>query len=140
MATQQSWTVWVDAQGVQSVRSLNGASSTAAIVSALEAYSNATVLTFAEGTVTAPATTPTAAAYPSVTAVAYLIFTDGAGHNARVALVAPQAAIFLSDGVSVDPTAIAPLIAACIGTLQTAAGTTVTAFVSGTLGAGGGNF
>ena len=139
MPSQQSWTVWLDSNGEQSVRSLTGASSTAAIVAALEAYSNATAKSFAEGPLTVPGTVPVAAPYLSVRQVAYLTFTDGVGHNATVALPSPHVGIFLADGVSVDPTMIAPLIATCIGTLQTGAGTLVTAFVSGSLGPGKGN-
>lgn len=136
MSTQQSWTVWIDANGQQTARSLTGGSSTAAVVAALEAYSNATVKSFAEGPLSVPGTSPATAPYLSARQVAYLTFTDGVGHNAVVALPAPQLGIFMPDGQTVDPSTIGPLIAACIGTIQTGAGTLVTAFVGGSLGPG----
>lgn len=136
MSVVQSWTVWIDANGQQTVRSLTSQSSTAAVVSALEAYSNATALSFAEGPLVNPGASPSTGAYLSARQVAYLRFTDGAGHVAVVALPSPKSNIFMSDGVTVDPTAIAPLIAACIGVIQTGAGTLVTAFQSGSLGEG----
>lgn len=136
MPDTQGWIVWIDANGEQQVRSVTGATSPAAIVSALEAYSNAVVKSYAEGPLTTPGLTPSSAPYLSVRQVAYLNFTDGVGHYARLALPSPQVGIFLADGVSVDASMIAPLIAACIGTLRTGAGTLVTAYVSGSLGPG----
>ncbi len=136
MATARMSIVWVDAAGAMSTRTITAQVSAAAILSAAQAYTNAQPLETWEGAIGSGYPAPSAAAYLSAGSVVYLVFTDGVGHNVTLALPGPSTSIFLPDGVSVDPTTIAPLIAACIGTLTTAAGTVVTAFVSGQLGPG----
>lgn len=136
MATQQMWVVWVDANGMQSVRSITTQSGAAAILSAMTAYTNAGVLTEVEGDLIVGSPVPASAPYLSATQVAYLNFTDGMGHYARLPLVSPQSSIFQTDGISVNALAIAALISACQGNLLTGAGTLVTAFTGGQLGPG----
>src|SRR5437763_751795 len=118
MATQQMWVVWIDANGQQSVRSITTTTGASAILAAMQVYSNAVPKSQAEGNLVVPGGTPATAPYLSASQVAYLTFTDGAGHNASLPLVAPATSIFNADGVSVSALAIAALIAACIGVLQ----------------------
>jgi hypothetical protein len=138
MATQKMTVFWADAAGLSQARTYTTAAGATALVAALQAKSNAVAADLWEGTEVTSATPATAAQFPTVQAVAYLRFTDGAGHTATVALPAPQGSIFLSDGFSVDPTQIAAIIAQAIGVVETAAGTLVTAFDSGWLGTGPG--
>jgi hypothetical protein len=63
-----------------------------------------------------------------------LTFTTATGELVNLSLPAPKGAIFKADGVTVDPSAIADVIAACIGNLCTAAGVAVSAYVGGVRG------
>lgn len=125
--------MWVDGAGervLQVVRTLSGASS---IVAELEAVSQAKVVESWEGDDTTFSVIPGTGTYITVRQTAVLYFADGVGRIARLLLPAPDSSIFLSDGVTVDPTTIPSLITACIGSLLTGAGTTVTSFVGGQL-------
>lgn len=136
MAEQRMSVVWQDANGQQTVRSISTAFGGSTILGDLFALSNAAPFQYWEGTLVTPSDTPSTNPYLSARQVAYLTFRDAANNTARLALVSPHSSIFLSDGVTVDPSAISTLITDCIGNLMTAAGTTVTVFVSGVLAGG----
>jgi hypothetical protein len=136
MAIQAMTVVWQDANGSFTLRSLKTLAGAAAIATALQGKSNAAVVETWEGTDTFTGAIAGAGSYLSAGQVAYLEFTDIANNVTTVALPAPDSAIFQADGVSVDATQIAGIIAACIGALTTAAGNAVTAFKAGRLGTG----
>lgn len=129
----QMWVVWVDANGQQTVTSINTSLGAGSILAALEALSNATPKTTAEGSLIVPGTLPTAADYISVRQVAKLTYTDGAGSFAVLSIPAPTLGIFGTDGDSIDPTAVASVTLVAIGNLLAGSGNPVTAFVSGVL-------
>ena len=132
MANQRQSVVWIDAQGVtrQTIFLANATGST--IRAKLLLHSNADTLDWSEGIDHingSPA--PVVATYTSVHDSAVLLFADGSGNQASLALPAPQSAIFLSDTVTVDPSAIADIITAATTYLVNSAGNTVTTYLTG---------
>jgi len=100
-------------------------------MAAIQGVSNSDVQEWWEGTDHVLSPLPVFATYPDVSDAARLTYTDAGGSLANLTVPAPQSGIFLADGVTVDPTAIAVLTAACVGNLCSGAGGLVTAFVSG---------
>jgi len=100
-------------------------------MSALAAQSNAVVQDFWEGTDVFPFLVPVNALYPAVADYASLLFADAGGDETYINLPAPKAAIFLADGVTVDPAAIAAIIAAAQSEIITASLSLVTTYLGG---------
>lgn len=124
--------VFVDANGHTRLTLVNSTAGAAGVQAALLAVSNADILNSEDAALTvngAPA--GVAAVYQDVSDSAALYFQDAAGNLTTVQLVAPQAGIFMADGETVNPAAIAALIAAVVGTVITPAGGLVTAYVGG---------
>lgn len=105
----------------------------AGIQTALLNHSNAGITAEWEGTLTSPGPAPTSAVYAGVQPMAELLFVDAFGNVAKLMLPAPTLGSFLADQTTIDPSAIADIIAAAIGSLITSSGNAVTAFVAGTL-------
>ena len=103
----------------------------ATIMAKLQLHSNADVQSWFEGPDNILTPSPVAAAFPDVVDLARLTFTDAFGSLVNLALPAPQSSIFLADSVTVDPSAIADVITACIGHLCSSGGSLVTAYVAG---------
>ena len=117
---------------IKLVRTITGAGT---LMSDIVAVSDADWINWWEGTLNvngAPA--PTAAQYQSVGQQAHLVFACADGTSARIDIPAPQIGIFLSDGVTVDATMIATLIADAIGNLLSPSQSPATAYLSGVLG------
>lgn len=125
--------VWIDAQGEKVLHVITTDTGVGAIETALEAKSNAGVVECWEGLDELSSPTPTAATYPTVRATVVLTFTDGVGSFAKLFIPAPVSSIFAADGVSVDPTQIAGIIAAAVGHLVCGSGNVATAYVGGQL-------
>lgn len=102
------------------------------IQAALLTHSNAGVLEWFEGPLHILVPTPVSAVFADVVDLARLTFTDATGSLVQLALPAPKENIFKPDSVTVDPSAIADIIAASIGTLLSSARMPVTAYVAGT--------
>lgn len=131
--SQRRYTVWVDTNGFTRLTLLNSSAGASAVEAAILAQSNADVLNSADSTLTVNGSpSPVAATYQRVADSAGLLFQDAMGEQVIVQLPAPKAAIFLADQVTVDPTAIAVLIAAVVGTVLTGSGNPVTSYVGGT--------
>jgi len=110
--------VWVDSGGNNTITLLRTSTGAGTIEGDILALSDADWFNQWEGTLFvngSPA--PTFAQYPSVTQQATLQFMCADGTVARVDIPAPQIGIFLSDGVTVDPSMITTLITDCIGNL-----------------------
>lgn len=123
--------IWVDAGGRTRQTLLRGNASLATVQADLLALSNAALQREFEGPVTVNGSpTPANSAYPNVADYAVLVYTDGTD-LVYITLPAPQSAIFLADGETVDPTAIAVLTGHVIGTVTTASGSAVTSYVGG---------
>lgn len=132
MATKRS-SVYVDAQGRTRQCILTGNATLASVEAALIAVSNADVHDSWEGAdVINGAPAPTAAIYEGVADYVPLTYSDASGNLVYITLVAPQSGIFLPDGETVNPAAIAALSAAIIGTVLTGAGLPATTFIGGT--------
>lgn len=113
----------MDAQGRTRQTILRGNATLAGVEAALQGLSNADVTQSWEATPTingAPA--PVAATYVAVGDYAALVYEDAGGSLVYITLPAPQAGIFLADGVTADPVAIATASAAIIGTVLTGSG------------------
>jgi hypothetical protein len=129
--------IWVDSQGRTRQTLLTGNApggglSLANVEAQLLLLSNADWQTDFEGALGvngAPA--PVAAQYPTVSDYAALVYTDAVGSLTYLTLPAPQAGIFLADGETVNPAALAALNAAVIGEILTSGGGAVTAYISG---------
>jgi hypothetical protein len=133
MPTVTRSSIYIDANGMTRQCILNGGVfGLGGVELALIAASNMDVLRSWEGPLTvngAPA--PTVASYQAIADYAALLYQDAVGDQVTVTLPSPKAAIFLADGVTVNPAAVAAVNAAVIGTVQTAAGGTVTLFIGG---------
>lgn len=132
MPTQRRTTVWIDAQGKTIAHLLTTVAGGAAVEAEIDAQSNAAIQTSWEGDLVAPAApSPVAAPYQSVYDAATLVFSTASGAFVRIAIPAPDAGIFQADGETVNPAAIAALIALVVSDVVTANGTAVTAYVAG---------
>lgn len=131
MAEQERYIVWIDAGSRTRATIPSADPNSTAIMAALQNHSNAAVISWFEGPRHTLAPVPVSALFADVVDLARLIFTTPGGSTATLALPAPKANIFLADTVTVDPTTIADIIAACVGTLTASGGVPVTSFVAG---------
>jgi hypothetical protein len=100
----------------------------------LRAKSNADVLNYFEGTnFPTLAPTPIAAVQPAVASYAALLFQDAVGETGQITLPAPAASIFLPDGMTVNPAAIAAIIAAVGAECLSSSGGLLTTYLGGIL-------
>lgn len=135
MANVNRSVLWVDAAGGSTISLIRAVTSAASIETELLAVSNADWFNEWEGTLNINLTpSPVAAEYQSVSQQATLVFLCADNTTARVNLIAPKLSIFMADGVTVDPTTITSLIAACVGTLLSATLSPAVAFQNGILG------
>jgi hypothetical protein len=74
-----------------------------------------------------------AAQFEGVSQWVQLVFQTAAGTLVRLTIPAPKQAIFMADGITVDPAAIAAVVAACVGEMSDLAGNPVVAYIGGTL-------
>lgn len=125
--------IWTDPQGESVLHVITSATGAGSIAADLEAKSNAFRSQQFAGTNLHPSSSGTVATYPTVRVTAELIFVNATGSTARIYIPAPQASIFLSDGVTVDPTQITSIISACVGNLLCGDSTPATAFQGGQL-------
>jgi len=124
--------VWIDANGFTRLTLVNGTSPLSGVQSALLAKSNADVLNAVENTISLFTPAPPGGTYRTVGDAAILTFQDAGGNLVDITLPAPDSSIFLADQETVDGSQIAAIIAAVVGTVDTASGGVVTAFVGGT--------
>lgn len=126
--------LWLDSGGNATITLILANPTAASIQGALLAKSNADYSEYWEGPLVINGSpTPTFAQYPAVTQQAVLSFLCADGTIAKVALIAPQLGIFLSDGQTVDATQIPVIIAACISTLISNSGSPAVSFIGGIL-------
>lgn len=131
MATRRDL-IWVDAQGENVLHILTGNGSMSAVMSQLIALSNADVLDWWEAANNARTPTPNTGTYPTVRVQALLNFrTSTTGSEARIFIPSPKSSIFLSDGVTVDPSAVSALISAVEGVIIAGDSSVVDQFVGG---------
>lgn len=133
MAATRTGYVWIDAQGERVLHVSTTASGAGSILSQLKALSNADFSFSWEAVEHVFTPSPVAATYPTVRVSAQLNYSDATGSLAKLYIPAPVTGIFLSDGVTIDPTAITALNAAVIGQLLAGSGAPVTAFLGGQL-------
>lgn len=134
MAAQQRSIVWVDVGGSTTATVLLADPDGSAIQAALQNHTNADVLNWWEGPPnpnTSPA--PGTGVYAPVGDQARLTFTTSAGGLVTLSLPAPASGIFLADGITVDSSAIADVIAAVLSDYRTPSGATATAYTAGVL-------
>lgn len=132
MALTRRGVVWIDAQGENLLHVMTGVSSMSAVQSGLAALSNAGPLFDWEAEEDSFSPAPTSSVYPTVRVQAVLIFQDSSTASiAKLYVPAPLSSIFLSDGVTVDPSAIGSLISAVEGVIVAGSGNPVDTFVGG---------
>lgn len=105
--------VWVDAQGQRVLNVITSDTGVGPIETSLAAHSNAAIIECWEGPDEVYAATPVVADYTTVRVTVVLYFRSSvSGSRVNLFLPAPDIGIFLSDGTTVDPTAISDVIAA----------------------------
>lgn len=125
--------LWTDVSGLQTITLVRTNAGATALQAAMLAVSNADYLQWWESAITANgAPAPVAATYQSVTDRAVLTFVCADNTQAVLQVIAPQSAIFMADQQTVNPVAIAALIAAAIGSLVSTTGSLATTYVAGT--------
>lgn len=133
MATQRATNQWIDVNGGTRLTTITTSAGEAAVVAALVAKSNADVLASWEGPLTINGAPVVAAAtYQSTRDAATLTFKLVTSDLVKILLPAPQAGIFFADGETVNPAAIAAIIAAVIANVVDESGNAVASFVGGT--------
>jgi hypothetical protein len=133
--TWSTSTLWVDAAAGQTIYRVRTSSGIGAILPAIVAASNADWLQCWEGPESTNTPVPTAAQYLPTKPAALLYFLCGDGSTAILRIPSPQVGIFLADQVTVDPTnaLVITLVAACVGSLQSASGSTAVSLQAGVL-------
>ena len=134
MADQARTIIWIDSAGFTTQTLIRSNPDAGTIQAKMLLHSNGDVLNWWEGPPNINATpTTTNAVYVTVADQARLLFLDSANSIVTLNLPAPQSGVFLADGVTVDPSAIADLITAFIADGQSAAGNAIVSFVAGNL-------
>lgn len=131
MALVQRSIVWVDSGGRTRQTLPTADPSVGDIMDALVAHSQAAVLRWFEGEVTEPGTTPAGGTFAPVSDIVTLLFATSGTSVIQLGLPSPSADIFEADTVTVDPSAIADIITAAVGTLQNPAGDVATSYIAG---------
>lgn len=125
--------IWADSQGEQTLNIYVTSTGVSAIRTNLAALSNAVPVESSEGTRVAISGTPTVATYPSVRSNARLYFRAASGSRGTLLIPAPISSIFLSDGVTIDPSAVSSLVTAALGNLVCGDSTLAAVFDGGEL-------
>ena len=125
--------LWTDYGGSNTITKIETNGGASSIVEAIQDISNADWVNRWEGPTGFNTASTTFAQYPAASQQALMQFMCADGTVARLAIPAPQIGIFLADGVTVDSTMIADLIAACVGTLAAPSGSLATSFLVGIL-------
>lgn len=134
MSAQKRQIVWIDLQGKTTATIPCADPDNSSIMAALQNHSGADVFSWFEGPANFLTPAPSGVEFAGVTDVARLVFTDASGSLVTLALPAPNLGIFEADTSTVDPSTITDIITACVGSLCSAAGGLVTAYVAGTRG------
>jgi len=129
--TKKAGVVWIDAQGERTLNVITTQSGVGGIEAQLSALSNASVVECWEGLDEVYTVSPVVAQYPTVRITAVLLFASASGSVGRLYLPAPIPTIFLSDGITIDPTQITALISAAVGSLICGDGTVAATFSGG---------
>lgn len=128
----RAYVVWIDVNGFTRLTFISTTTGASTIFASMLHQSNADWVNFNEtGFTTNPTPAPVAAQYQNVSETASLMFTTVSGDKCVLQLPAPKASIFLADQMTVDATAIATLLANCIGTLTNNSGSITNAFIGG---------
>ena len=126
--------IWTDAQGEETVHMVVTNAGLGGLVAALNGVSNAFIREESSGTRTSHAGSGVVATYPTVRSTANLQYRDSTtGSMDRIYVPAPVSGIFLGDGVTVNPAAIATLNAAVIGSVLAGSLNPVDQFIGGQL-------
>jgi hypothetical protein len=134
MALASRSIIWIDNNSFTTQTIVGSDPDASTIQAKLLLHSNGDVLNWFEGP-PHPNPTPSTsgAVYVTVSDTARLLFLDSGGSLVTLNLPAPQASVFLADGVTVDPSAIADIIAAFIADGRSALGNPIASFVAGNL-------
>jgi len=134
MPDQTMSVVWIGAGTGLTINRIRTATGASTILTDMLALTNADQLNTWEGNLTVNGSpSPVNAAYPGLQQIANLVFLCADGSTAQLRLVAPKLSIMLADGVTVDATMIATLIADCVGNLESPTGSLAVSFLSGRL-------
>jgi hypothetical protein len=133
MADSAESAVWIDANGRTRqtiVQSLTGATP---IVNAMGPCQLGVLQRSWEGVLNITGNVPVGGAYQAVADAFELLFQTASGSILRLTVPAPDIAVFLADGVTVDPANanIVNLVNACLGLLSDGAGNSATVYLGG---------
>ncbi len=130
--TKRRTIFWADQAGQRAITHFDYAGDASGFFAQYQAFSDAHVQDWFEGTLTRIRLGTLNFPYRGVEDIAVLTFSDNARNRTKLMLPAPVLSMFLPDGKTVDPAQVAALVADCIGNLTTQANTVVTRFLSGT--------
>lgn len=132
--TKRACYVLTDAQGESVIRVITTDSGVGAIETAIQNHSNGAIVSCAEGLLEIISETPVVAEYSTVRISARLNFASVTGSLGSVFIDSPNSDIFASFSPDeIDLSAVADLIAACVGNLICGDGTVAASVVGGTL-------
>lgn len=135
--TARASVIWLDFNGVtrQTIITSDDTMGLGTVWVAAQACSRAQIQTTWASDLGAQVGAATTGNYQSCKMAARLNFQTGAGTIVALTIPAPSSAIFLADGITVDPANadVATLLAACIGVLSDPSGSLAVSFVGGTL-------
>lgn len=133
MTTRALQADWVDYVGLVRSQRIYAGTNPCTVLTQLQALSNAAVLRNFDANLDPGIGSTTHAVYQGVAQVASILFTTAGGNIIELLLPAPQLTAMLADQTTLDPTALAALIAACTGNLSDVSGDLATAFLGGRL-------
>jgi hypothetical protein len=129
--TTRRTTFWADQAGQRAITHFDYAGDASTFFDQYQAFSDAHVQDWFEGPLHRLRLGILTFPYNAVEDIAVLTFSDNARNKTKLILPAPVLSMFLPDGKTVDPAAVATLVADCLGNLMTQANTVVTRFVGG---------
>lgn len=134
MAEQQRSIIWIDFGGSTTQTLVRADPNAGSIQSALLGHSIGDILNWWEGPPNINSTpAPGTSTYAPIGDHARLLFLDSASSLVTLTLPAPNLNVFFADGVTVDPSAIADVIAAFVANGKSATGNSIASFVAGNL-------
>lgn len=135
MAVDAWYTEWTDTAGgfYRNRFYVNHGNDGTPVVHSVQSASNAGLQQHSSGQVVFDANAPVDQQYPTIMQIAQLIFGCADGSSIQIIVPAPQASIFLSDNLRVDPAAVVTLIANVVSVVTNNLGSPVIVYRQGSL-------
>lgn len=123
--------IWTDVTGNTRLTTINTDGTDVPLLAALGAVSNGGIVTTWQGPIVTLTPGTLSGTYQDVRDSALLLFQDTAGDYVKIYLPSPKLLTFLPDGVTVDPVAVAAIVAAMVANGRSAANLPIASYVGG---------